>query len=142
MICSKCKTEKEENQFNFRNKLSNIRHHNCKNCQKIIRQQSYQNNKEYYLNYDKIHAPKRRRLKREFITEYKTGKPCVDCGNIYPHYVMDFDHLPQFKKEIRIASQGNSYSKETLLKEFAKCELVCANCHRERTWKRKKWRLV
>ena len=43
----------------------------------------------------------------------------------------------RFKKEIKIASKGNYFSKEKLLNEFSKCDLVCANCHRERTWKRK-----
>lgn len=137
MICSKCRIEKEENQFSFRNKLSNIKHSSCKECQITVRKQSYQNNREHYLNYEKIHTPKRREQTRIFITEYKIGKPCMDCKKIYPHYVMDFDHLPQFKKEIEIGQRGRQFSIERLLKEFEKCELVCANCHRERTWKRK-----
>jgi hypothetical protein len=28
------------------------------------------------------------------------------------------------------------YSREAILKEVAKCELVCSNCHRNRTYER------
>jgi hypothetical protein len=31
---------------------------------------------------------------------------------------------------------GHGFSIETLKAEIAKCDLVCANCHRLRTWKR------
>jgi hypothetical protein len=131
--CSKCNIEKEEEEFNFRNKEINKRHDICKSCQSIIRKQSYKKNRKHYLDYEKIHTPIRRRNNRKFIIEYKSGKPCIDCGKVYPHYVMDFDHLPQFKKEIKIAKNGRQFSKKTLIKEFSKCELVCSNCHRERT---------
>ena len=135
--CSKCKELKDIEKFNFRNKEKNIKQSSCKDCQSLIRRQSYEKNKSYYLEYEKINSPRRRKNNRIFITAYKANKPCKDCGIIYPHYVMDFDHLPEFKKEIKIASKGNYFSKEKLLNEFSKCDLVCANCHRERTWKRK-----
>lgn len=136
MNCSHCQTDKSESEFNFRNAATQERYKHCRGCQKTLRQAAYQKNRDYYLQYDKKHAPKRRKERRDFIIKYKTGKPCFDCNIVYPHYVMDFDHLPQFKKQIEVGSQGNYRSKEFLLKEFAKCELVCANCHRERTWKR------
>lgn len=137
MICSICTNDKSESEFNFRNIKTNTRYKHCKSCQKTLREQSYQRNRKYYLQYAKDNDPLRRQNRKNFIRKFKDGKPCTDCKRVYPHYVMDFDHLPQFKKEIKIASHGTLHSEETLLKEFAKCELVCANCHRERTWKRK-----
>ena len=134
-ICNKCNDEKEENQFNFRDKKSNIRHHNCKDCQKIIRKQSYQNNRQHYLEYEKINTPKRRKGNRRFITEFKTNKPCKDCNKIYPPYVMDFDHLRD--KEFGLSKTlSYQWGKERVIREIEKCELVCANCHRERTYSR------
>ncbi len=48
---------------------------------------------------------------------------------------MEFDHLGD--KIMDIARMTNSgCSVERLLAEVAKCELVCANCHRVRTWNR------
>lgn len=58
--------------------------------------------------------------------------PCADCGIQYPTYVMQFDHL---KPEEKSFSIGGRYSQrmDALLAEIAKCDVVCANCHMERT---------
>ena len=140
MICSICKHDKNEDEFNFRNLKSKIRYKHCQECQKTLRQESYQKNREYFLNYQKTHFKQWRNERKDFIKRFKENKPCVDCGRVYPHYVMDFDHLPEFKKEIKIGKNGNQHSEEILLKEFKKCELVCSNCHRIRTWNRKNWK--
>ena len=44
---------------------------------------------------------------------------------------MDFDHLS--RKEGEISSLMYTSGTDVLLKELAKCEVVCANCHRIRT---------
>jgi hypothetical protein len=141
-ICTVCKNEKEETQFNFRDKKNNKRYLHCKECQKKFRHDSYFKNRDYYLEKDKIPTKTRRQERREFINNFKKNKPCHDCCKIYPHYIMDFDHLPKFKKEIKIGARGKNHSEERLLEEFNKCELVCANCHRERTWQRRNNKLA
>jgi hypothetical protein len=68
---------------------------------------------------------------REFIRELKS-KPCQDCGIRYPYYVMDFDHV----RGEKLFNVSEAASKKTITKvaeEIAKCDLVCANCHRLRT---------
>ncbi len=60
--------------------------------------------------------------------------PCADCGIQYEPHLMDFDHLSD--KEFTIGRGGGGRSKEKLLKEIAKCEVVCCICHRVRTWNR------
>lgn len=135
-ICSMCQKSKNIEDFNFRDKRKNIRHGHCKECQKPIRQSSYQKNRKHFIEYQKKHSPLLRKKRRQFIEDYKKDKPCIDCKNTFAPYVMDFDHLPEFTKEFQIGQRGNYHSKEKLLEEFAKCELVCANCHRIRTWKR------
>jgi len=141
MICSICKLEKTNADFNFKIKKENLLCKHCKECQKLLRRKSYQKNREYFLNYQKTHFKQWRKERKDFIKKYKEKKPCVDCKQIYPHYVMDFDHLPEFKKEIKIGSRGFYHSEDVLVKEFEKCELVCSNCHRIRTWKRKNGKL-
>jgi len=69
----------------------------------------------------------------EFINELK-NVPCADCGHSYPPYVMDFDHVRGEKKYNVTSMKGRSASKRAILEEVAKCEVVCANCHRIRTW--------
>lgn len=57
--------------------------------------------------------------------------PCADCGFQFASVAMDFDHVHGVKTA-GIAQMG-SWSREKVLTEIAKCELVCANCHRTRT---------
>jgi len=63
--------------------------------------------------------------------------PCADCGVKYPWYVMDFDHVRGRKfKSIGQMSMACRYAIGTLIEEILKCEVVCANCHREREFVR------
>lgn len=75
-------------------------------------------------------------LKNEIDT-YKSKIPCMDCGILYPPYVMDFDHR-NGKDKLKEVSKlvNNMLSIENIMKEIEKCDLVCANCHRIRTHKR------
>ncbi len=75
-------------------------------------------------------ARKRRAVK--FVQDLK-NLPCVDCKNTFPPVCMHFDHLGNKFMDI---SSMVLYSKKRLLAEIAKCELVCANCHAIRTYKR------
>ena len=63
-------------------------------------------------------------------------QPCADCGYSYPVYVMDLDHVRGRKKfNVSEANGSNRWpSMKELKAEIAKCEAVCANCHRERTY--------
>jgi hypothetical protein len=79
----------------------------------------------------------RRRELREFVNGLKVGRACADCHKEYPPYVMDFDHRPDTEKVCEVALLAHrGVSRERILEEVAKCDLVCANCHRERTHKR------
>ena len=62
--------------------------------------------------------------------------PCKDCGERYPTCVMDFHHRDPSEKEYDIASAVNHIrvGKGKLRAELAKCDVLCANCHRIRTW--------
>lgn len=68
---------------------------------------------------------------REWLNE-KKNIPCADCGRIFPPVCMDFDHREPHLKEFDIAL-ASGRPRETLEKEIAKCDIVCANCHRIRT---------
>jgi len=65
--------------------------------------------------------------------------PCADCSQRYPHYVMDFDHRTGEKKFFNISVAGGQtrLSWERIAEEIAKCDVVCANCHRIRTHERR-----
>lgn len=72
---------------------------------------------------------------REYIKKLKTKTPCADCGINYPYWIMQFDHLRD--KEFTIGLSGNHSSMTRVLEEIDKCEIVCANCHANRTHMRK-----
>jgi hypothetical protein len=90
----------------------------------------YYANRQYYIE----KAAKRKKDIRELINLIKEVIPCLDCGKNYPYYVMDFDHVG--KKTATINDLIENCSIEKLEEEIANCELVCANCHRTRTYKR------
>lgn len=71
---------------------------------------------------------------RELVRAYKST-PCADCKIQYPYYVMDFDHI-RGEKKFNLA-RYYKHTVERLLEEISKCDVVCANCHRIRTYKRK-----
>jgi hypothetical protein len=73
---------------------------------------------------------------RALTKRLKEEHPCADCGEHYPYYVMDFDHVRGVKEfEVRIATASRK-GWSRIYAEIAKCDIVCANCHRVRTWDR------
>lgn len=72
-----------------------------------------------------------------FIYQVKAG-PCVDCGGKFPPECMDFDHV-RGPKLFEIAA-ARSRRLESVRDEIAKCDLVCANCHRTRTVRQRRGR--
>lgn len=72
---------------------------------------------------------------RRYLQEVKQSTPCVDCNENYPYWIMEFDHLSD--KEFMINKFKNTTtSLERVREEVAKCEVVCANCHKNRTYVR------
>lgn len=80
----------------------------------------------------------RKRQKAKTIIDEIKKAPCMDCGVSYPPYVMDFDHRDETVKVDNVANMvGHANNSMTLImEEIAKCDLVCANCHRIRTHNR------
>ena len=68
------------------------------------------------------------------VAAIKAESPCADCGGTFPPVCMDFDHIAPGK--VRAVSEliTNHATWDTIETEIAKCELVCANCHRLRTY--------
>ena len=91
----------------------------------------YQENKEAYKARAKISNKLRVEKLRQFVRELKEATPCTDCGESYPYYVMDFDHISE--KNALITTLVFQGRKRRLMEEIALCEIVCSNCHRSRT---------
>jgi hypothetical protein len=85
--------------------------------------------------YNKDKAREKQQLLAQMIRDAK-NKPCMDCGLSYPYYVMDFDHRDDEIKLYNVAEMARRGSIQKLEEEIAKCDVVCSNCHRERTFRR------
>lgn len=62
-------------------------------------------------------------------------KPCADCKGWFEPCQMDWDHV-RGNKVSGVSNIRSLKNKRKLLDEIGKCELVCASCHRLRTFKR------
>jgi hypothetical protein len=80
---------------------------------------------------------KRTIQRREWLRQQK-DVPCADCGVKYPSYVLHFHHRVPAQKKFTIGRGAiTQIAMERLVREVAKCDVLCANCHAERTWGRK-----
>jgi predicted Zn-ribbon and HTH transcriptional regulator len=63
--------------------------------------------------------------------------PCQDCGGVFSPYAMEFDHRDPGSKSQRVMAMIGRAGMQRILDEVAKCDVVCANCHRMRTFRRR-----
>jgi hypothetical protein len=80
--------------------------------------------------YDRERQKRRFLENRVLINELKSV-PCADCGHAFDPVCMDFHHVGE--KDAVISDLLNSgKSKTRILREAAKCVVLCACCHRLR----------
>lgn len=148
VICEEPCCEEE-----FHSKGRGVRDSACKHCRNTLDREKY----AAELPDDRRLGLASRRLRREdaaskglvgsrafsafqkdrrvaWLTALKSG-PCTDCGQQFPKEVMEFDHLGEKKFDISFGVFHKSVG--VVLAELKKCELVCANCHRLRTARRR-----
>ncbi len=103
----------------------------CRKCQKARMKSHYERNKDAY----KARAYAAKKAVRDLIRSEK-NRPCMDCGNVFHFSAMDFDHRAPKEKRFSIGAWGRPQSAiHKVRAEIAKCDVVCANCHRIRTYK-------
>lgn len=77
---------------------------------------------------------------KDYVNEYKLTHPCLLCGEAAIE-CLDFHHRDEASKIKHKNGKTKSISKlcqggslERLIEEIAKCEVLCANCHRKITY--------
>lgn len=76
---------------------------------------------------------------------YLSARPCVDCGEPPdPEAPFEFDHVNGMENGSRRVSDlvTSKTDHVRMLKEFEKCDVVCAKCHKRRTFERGQWKRV
>jgi hypothetical protein len=132
--CYRCGELKPAEEFAWRRKAKGQRDSFCRPCRSAYGRGHYLANRQRYIDQARI---SKRRLTRErtlFLLEYFATHPCVDCGEHDP-VVLEFDHLRD--KLFNIGPSLSRKSWDNVEAEMSKCEVVCANCHRRRTARRR-----
>lgn len=133
--CTRCRQERPVDDFPLRRKDGTARYSHCRECKAAYQRDWYRRNaNRHRANAARLRADLRKR--NQAAVRQAKDVPCADCGVRYPAYVMDFDHVRGKKRDnigLMKAYAGNA----TLLAEIAKCDVVCANCHRVRSHRRR-----
>ena len=132
--CYRCGEVKPAEAFSWRRRERGQRDSFCRPCRKAYGRAHYLANRQRYV--DQARAAKQRlALERtEYLIAYFATHPCSDCGETDP-LVLEFDHLRD--KHFNIGSALPYRNWKSILAEIEKCEVVCANCHRRRTYRRR-----
>jgi hypothetical protein len=123
----------------------------CKGCTKSLPLAEFYENegmRDGRLNWCKPcviarHVVAKRRRQSEllaYIQAIKMARGCADCGYRDHPAALDFDHLPGSVKKMRLATAAAGATLLRIQEEIAKCDVVCANCHRIRTANRRQQR--
>jgi hypothetical protein len=111
--CSKCKITKTLSEFHKQTKTKY--HYRCKSCQALDSR-----------NY--------RSKMRKLVGRWKRSKGCKQCGYNKRPEVLQLDHRNPLTK---IHKGSHAYkpwwSKVRIKEELSKCDVLCANCHIEKT---------
>lgn len=74
--------------------------------------------------------------RQKFIDAYKLAMGCEDCGYREHPRALDFDHLPGTAKRANVANLVMHASWDAVVAEVLKCQILCSNHHRIRTFER------
>lgn len=129
-VCTTCNEPKPDTLefFSRMSKDSKEFRGSCKGCQnKNLRRWQKANPENIKISRTKTNVA------IKALSDRLKSAPCTDCGKTYPPCVMDWDHV----RGEKLYNPGNMLHKCMTAKyliEIEKCELVCSNCHRIRTF--------
>ena len=90
--------------------------------------EAWEKRKEYYKR--TIKDTYSRNIK--FIHKEKLKRGCACCGYSASAYALDFDHIDPGTKAYDVAKMATRRL-DKIQEEIAKCQVLCANCHRVKT---------
>lgn len=87
----------------------------------------YENNKKKVIK----KASEQRKLVTKQFAEYKSTKFCTKCGETHAA-ALDFHHVIHEEDNMKVHYLvANGYHWKRIMKEVAKCIVLCSNCHRK-----------
>jgi hypothetical protein len=136
--CNHCGQWKEEEEFSWRYKALGIRQGACKVCKARQDKKWYSRRKPEHIKNSNTQRQLRIQEAREYVWNYLSTHPCVDCGETDP-VVLEFDHVKGKKRKSISVLMGQGYSLDVIRQEIEKCVVRCANCHRRKTFDDMGW---
>lgn len=132
--CGRCGEEKPREAFASRRKKRGQFDNMCRPCRSAYGKEHYAANRQRYVDQARIQKRRLALERTRYLLEFFVTHPCMDCGEKDP-VVLEFDHLRDKLFDICQALPYRNW--QSIMDEMAKCEVVCANCHRRRTARRK-----
>jgi hypothetical protein len=131
--CLTCGSLKEDSEFWRKGgKLQS----KCRNCLRAYHRSYYKSHKSRFIEKNRRNKNRQRARLRAIMWAAKQ-RPCEDCGQEFHPWVMEFDHRDPETKQAAVANLVSKGCPDArLLEEISKCDVVCANCHRMRTYQR------
>lgn len=116
----------------YKDKIKNISYH------AKYSKDHYRKNKEKY----KKRTMRRRQEMNDWYFEYKKKFKCEKCG-FNDFRCIDFDHKDRKIKFMGVSKMIRyGFSKYRIIEEIKKCNPLCANCHRIKTWDNKEYKTL
>lgn len=135
-ICSKCKISQDIENFSKDKNKKDGHGYVCKTCTNTYLNERYAKNSKEHCKATYQVKVKNRKENRIKMLEYLKICKCIDCENNDVR-VLEFDHISNNKtfSVNQLLQEGRGWKR--IKEEIDKCEVVCANCHRIRTYARK-----
>ena len=129
--CYRCGEVKPADEFAWRRRRKNQRDSFCRPCRSEYKREHYLANKQRYV--DQAATSKRKLIleRTRYLLEYFKANPCRDCGESDP-VVLELHHRNPETKSFDVGNGLANHVWTVVLAEIAKCDVVCANCHRKR----------
>ena len=147
-VCSKCAQTNNRKKPNTKCAICGEPIYRCPSqfiegrnfCSTSCRNKYYSKENGFCVNSEKLKwfggriKTKQRKLNKKIKAIKLAGGKCQKCGYDKCFGALDFHHTDPFSKYKSLkALWGRKW--ETIEIEVKKCELICANCHREHHWK-------
>lgn len=133
--CRRCLKTRSTRAFARATKAQDGRQSYCRDCNNAYRRARRGTHEDYRRSAVQSARTQRRKVAEE-INKIKAETPCADCNLRWKPWQMQFDHV-RGRKMADVATLVRRGSRKRALEEIAKCELVCANCHADRTHRRR-----
>lgn len=128
--CTICRVTKPRHEFAGKDGDNSY----CKPCHNEWRRNRRATNEQYRVNNHRANRKLALEVRSE-VQAVKAASPCADCGQKFKPWQMQFDHV-RGKKVGNVSALASSGRRALVLAEIKKCDIVCANCHADRTYRR------